>query len=190
MEHFPQICHKIQAYSSSLSYSTVHTLSLSLSGDVGLHILLQFYNLCLSVCMQTRHEQEKKREYNQRVLEIESAVFTPSVFSTSMGRESTVFYKRLADSLSSRKLKARQAILSDYGMAEMLLQFCPASLCYSMHQGLQILQTLPQLCRNPISLLPHRRAEWHQTRTNHPFFLFSIYHSFLVHITSLVFEPV
>ena len=40
-----------------------------------------------------RHEQEKKREYNQRVLEVEDGVFTPLVFSTSGGieRESTMF---------------------------------------------------------------------------------------------------
>ena len=54
-----------------------------------------------------RHEQEKKREYNQRVLEVEDGVFTPLVFSTSggMGKESTVFYKRLADSLSRKRDK-------------------------------------------------------------------------------------
>ena len=52
-----------------------------------------------------RHEQEKKREYNQRVLEIENGVLTPLVFSTfeGMGRESTMFYKRLADSLSRKR---------------------------------------------------------------------------------------
>ena len=46
-----------------------------------------------------RHEQEKKREYNQRVMEVKNGVFTPLIFSTSgsMGRESTVFYKRIAD---------------------------------------------------------------------------------------------
>ena len=32
-----------------------------------------------------RHEQEKKREYNQRVLEVENGVFTPLIFSTSGG---------------------------------------------------------------------------------------------------------
>ena len=52
-----------------------------------------------------RHEQEKEREYNQRVLEVENGVFTPLISSTSggMGRESTVFYKRLADYLSRKR---------------------------------------------------------------------------------------
>ena len=43
----------------------------------------------------SKHEREKKREYNQRVLEVENSVFTPLVFSTSggMSKECTVFYK-------------------------------------------------------------------------------------------------
>ena len=53
------------------------------------------------------HEQEKKRAYNQRVLEVENGVFTPLVFSTSsgMGREASEFYKRLADRLSEKRDK-------------------------------------------------------------------------------------
>ena len=40
-----------------------------------------------------RHEQEKKREYGDRVQEIEQASFTPLVFATTggMGREVSVF---------------------------------------------------------------------------------------------------
>ena len=48
------------------------------------------------------HEQEKKREYGDRVREVEKASFTPLVFATTggMGKEATVFYRRLADLLS------------------------------------------------------------------------------------------
>ena len=51
-----------------------------------------------------RHEQEKKREYGDRVREIEQASFTPLVFATTggMGREASIFYRRLADLLSHR----------------------------------------------------------------------------------------
>ena len=51
-----------------------------------------------------RHEQEKKREYGDRVREVEKASFTPLVFATTggMGKEATVFYRRLADLLSRR----------------------------------------------------------------------------------------
>ena len=49
-----------------------------------------------------KHEDENKRIYGQRILEIEHGVFTPLVFSTTggMGREAQTFYKRLADLLS------------------------------------------------------------------------------------------
>ncbi len=52
-----------------------------------------------------RHEDEKKRVYGQRILEIEHSVFTPLVFSTTggMGRECQTFYKRLADMLSIKR---------------------------------------------------------------------------------------
>ena len=54
-----------------------------------------------------KNEQQKKRAYNERILEVEKGVFTPLVFSTTggMGRESTVFYKRLADSLARKRDK-------------------------------------------------------------------------------------
>ena len=45
-----------------------------------------------------KHETTKKREYAQRVHEVEHGVFTPLVLSTTdgMGHEATTFYKRLA----------------------------------------------------------------------------------------------
>ena len=41
------------------------------------------------------YEQEKRRQYDQRVCEIEHATFTPLVLSTTggMGRAATTFYK-------------------------------------------------------------------------------------------------
>ena len=52
-----------------------------------------------------KHEQEKRREYDQRVREIEHATFTPLVLSTTggMGRAATTFYKRLASMLAEKK---------------------------------------------------------------------------------------
>ena len=42
-----------------------------------------------------KHEQEKKRAYEQRILDVEHAFFTPLVFSASGGlaKEATTFYK-------------------------------------------------------------------------------------------------
>ena len=54
------------------------------------------------------HENEKKREYGERVREVEHAVFTPLVLSTYGGtlREATTFYKKLAaDLAANRKLQ-------------------------------------------------------------------------------------
>ena len=59
-----------------------------------------------------RHEQAKKREYGERVCEIEHWVFTPLVLSTtgSLGNEATVFYKRLAD-LSIKQQKHYSVVM-------------------------------------------------------------------------------
>ena len=52
-----------------------------------------------------KHEQAKKREYGQRVRDVEHGVFTPLVLSTNggMGKEATTFYKRLADMIAQKR---------------------------------------------------------------------------------------
>ena len=59
------------------------------------------------ICTEGTSKRRKENSYNQRVMEVESGVFTPLVFSTSGGmeRECTVFYKRQADSLSRKRDK-------------------------------------------------------------------------------------
>ena len=51
-----------------------------------------------------RHELEKKRQYEQRVREVEHSTFTPLVMSATggMGKAATTFYKRLASMLSEK----------------------------------------------------------------------------------------
>ena len=51
-----------------------------------------------------KHEMEKKRNYNNRVMDIEQATFTPLIFSCTggMGNESTTFFKMLASKLSDK----------------------------------------------------------------------------------------
>ena len=51
-----------------------------------------------------RHEQEKIRNYNDRVVQVEKATFTPLVFSTTglMGPRAEVFYKKAANELSKK----------------------------------------------------------------------------------------
>ena len=52
-----------------------------------------------------KHEMIKKRHYDQRIREVEHASFTPLVFSATggMAKEATVFYKRLALLLSTKR---------------------------------------------------------------------------------------
>ena len=51
------------------------------------------------------NEKQKKREYNQRVIEVEHGSFTPVVFSCfgGMSRECSAFYKRLAQMISDKR---------------------------------------------------------------------------------------
>ena len=51
-----------------------------------------------------RHEREKVLNYNERVLQVEKATFTPLVFSTTgvMGPQAEVFYKKVAKKLSDK----------------------------------------------------------------------------------------
>ena len=58
-----------------------------------------------SVDAYRRHKQAKKREYGQRVRDIERGVFTPLVLSTNggIGKEATIFYKRLADMIAQKR---------------------------------------------------------------------------------------
>ena len=52
-----------------------------------------------------RHELEKKRQYDQRVREVECATFTPLIMSVTggMGKSATTFYKRLASMISKKR---------------------------------------------------------------------------------------
>jgi hypothetical protein len=51
------------------------------------------------------NEREKKRAYNERVLQVEQGSFTPLVFNAmgGMGRESHAFYKKLAELLAEKR---------------------------------------------------------------------------------------
>ena len=55
--------------------------------------------------MYRMHENVKKREYGDRIREVERGAFTPLVLSTTgrMARECTIFYKRLADRLAEKR---------------------------------------------------------------------------------------
>ena len=54
-----------------------------------------------------RHEQEKKRAYDQRIREVEYGCFSPLVFTSSggMGPTARVVYKRLASMVATKHNK-------------------------------------------------------------------------------------
>ena len=51
-----------------------------------------------------RHEKEKNREYNRRVMNIEHGTFTPLVFSVSgvLGKECSMFHKHMAEKIAKK----------------------------------------------------------------------------------------
>ena len=50
-----------------------------------------------------KHEQEKERQYLQRIRDDENSSFFPLVFSAGgMAKEATIFYKRLASLLAKK----------------------------------------------------------------------------------------
>ena len=69
------------------------------------HPNAQSYRQSSISSLYRRHEQAKKREYGDRIREIENGSFTPLVFATTggMGREATMFYRRLADQVSDKR---------------------------------------------------------------------------------------
>ena len=52
-----------------------------------------------------KHELEKKRSYNTRIMEVENGTFTPIIITTKgvMGHECEVFHKSLAEKLARKK---------------------------------------------------------------------------------------
>ena len=81
--------------------------------DRGLHSLMSGFFTQIQTLIEIshlsksihQHENEKKRKYATRVLEIEQGTFTPLVFSTTggMGEECQRFHSRLAELLASKK---------------------------------------------------------------------------------------
>ena len=78
-----------------------------------------------------KHEKEKKREYNQRVMEIEHGTFTPLVFTISgaMGHECHKFHKSIAEKISNKKDRQYNDVIRYIRMNTSLLVLKGALLC-------------------------------------------------------------
>ena len=77
------------------------------------------------------NEQEKKRAYNERILQIDHGTFTPPVFSinSSMGRTSQKFYSHLAQLISENR-ELPQLILSNWIRTKVCFGLPKSSLLY------------------------------------------------------------
>ena len=81
-------------------------------------------NKCLSVeKVLKKHEDEKKRVYGERILQVEKSYFTPVVFSTSgiIGNEADKLYKQIAVRLSE---KTGQSYSDSIRYIRQRLSFC------------------------------------------------------------------
>ena len=87
-----------------------------------------------------RHEREKRRCYERRILEVEHGAFTPLVFSAvgGMGTAATVMYKRLACTVMPK----------DHELDQMLVEFLSAAIGHHVHSWctLNVQQGLPHGC--------------------------------------------
>ena len=72
----------------------------------------RYRNTNLQKCYE-QNEKEKKKKYNERVLNVEQGSFTPIVMSSNggLGREATKFYARLAEMLADKR-KTQYSIVS------------------------------------------------------------------------------
>lgn len=63
------------------------------------------YNKITLAASHSQNEKSKKREYNERVLQVEHGTFTPLVFSCygGMSKECSAFFKRLAVLISEKR---------------------------------------------------------------------------------------
>ena len=92
-----------------------------------------------------KHELLKKREYGQRVRDVERGVFTPIVFTTTggMGREAATFYKRLADMIAGKQQKPYSTVM---GWLRCRLSFATLRSAIYVCSRQQVLPPPPNTC--------------------------------------------
>ena len=81
-----------------------HYLMTTLTYLRAIRIPSNAWNYILASDIYTEHQNLKKTEYEERVLESEKGSFTPLIFTTSggMGPECTSFFKRLAELITAK----------------------------------------------------------------------------------------
>ena len=61
-----------------------------------------------------KHEREKKRQYNNRIMNVEHGTFTPLVFSVTgvMGKECSTFHKHIAEKIAAKTEQRYNDVIS------------------------------------------------------------------------------
>ena len=101
--------------------------------------------------MYQSHEKNKKREYNDRVLNVEKATFTPLVFSTTGGMaiEASQFLKHLAEKISLKKGQRYSDVMS---FVRRRLRFDLLRTCIISIRGYRGTRTLPSTAIRDLDL--------------------------------------
>ena len=107
-----------------------------------------------------RHEIEKRREYDKRVIEVEHGTFTPLVLSTSggWGPSATVAFRRLAGLIASKHNQVYSTTL----------QFIRCKISFSLIHSASLCLCRPRSSyhtpANEINLIAAERSSW-ETRS-------------------------
>ena len=104
-----------------------------------------------------KNEDEKKRAYNERVLQVENGTFSPLVFSSSggMGRECKIFYQRLSNMIADKR-NITESIATNFVRTRISFSLLrSALLCL---RGSRSLRRLPDLGEVDIALVNSQSA--------------------------------
>ena len=110
------------------------------------------------------HEAEKKRQYNNRVLEVEKASFCPLVYSTSggVGPECKAYHRRVVQ-LISEKRREDYASVMNYVRTKIRFTLLKSVLMAirgtrSRRSGSQFNKRADPICAIPFGLIPEKRG--------------------------------
>ena len=103
------------------------------------------------VCAQ--HEASKKREYGERIIEVEKANFTPLVFTTTgvMGEEATRYHKKIATLMS---IKRNTSYSDEINYMRQKLRFCILRSTLAAVRGFRGRKIVLEEDDNDINIIP------------------------------------
>ena len=115
-----------------------------------------YLNQNLSIAHK-RNEQEKKRQYNHRIQEVEQGSFTPLVFSCYgvMSRECSRFYSNAAEQIANKR-KTNKSLVSAW--IKTRLNFALLRSCLLCIRGTRTTTNLESISDTAMFVMVHSRA--------------------------------